>query len=189
MLTWQASYICNVKPFGHRKEKINPFKQLKACLTVEVPVPCHVFFYCYWKKKNQEESIITVESKGLAPLLSCTFEDVLKIDDQITPGSEKIPFNPTTVTTKTFDHKNEVCPLSSSPWMMVWNIESEAWYLNINFLDGHASLYRLSVSFVIREWFDSLHAHLYLRLTQPLGFEFLYKVFSCMFLYIKQNFD
>ncbi len=89
-------------------------------------------------------SIKSGESNCLGLLCPCPFDDLPKIDEQSTPGSEKIPSLP-------HHHDGEnlsmifklksvlFFPPDSSCWMMVWKMESEAWYLNINFPDRHAS--------------------------------------------------
>lgn len=42
-----------------------------------------------------------------------------------------------------YHHQDGICLYLFFPpslwWKMVWKMKSEAWYLNINFLDGHAS--------------------------------------------------
>lgn len=89
-------------------------------------------------------SITIGESNCLGLLCPCPFDDLLKIDEQSPTGSEEIPSLP-------HHHDGEnlsmifrlksVLFFSPAPpcWMMVWKMKSEAWYLNINFLDGHAS--------------------------------------------------
>lgn len=62
-----------------------------------------------------------------------------------------------------YDLQAAICPLifcRSPCWMMVWKMKSEAWYLNINFPDGHASPtgYLSPVFFFLR--FDLHLAHI-----------------------------
>lgn len=72
-----------------------------------------------------------------------------------------------------YDLQAEIGPLSSpdsSFWMMVWKMENETWYLNINFPGGHASpMGYLSAVLFFR---DLLQASTYSIMHVRLTFEF-----------------
>lgn len=54
-------------------------------------------------------------------------------------GQRRYCFYPSTMTVKTSSMIFRLKSRAPLWWMMVWKMKSEAWYLNINFLDGHAS--------------------------------------------------
>lgn len=128
------------------------------------------------------------ESNCLGLLCPYPFDDLQKIDEQSTPGSEKIPSLP-------HHHDGEHLPviyrlksvLYFSPkslcWMMVWKMESEVWYLNINFPDGHASPtgYQSPVLFF---WGLIYFRHLHVTALSNFSLEFLLGLqLSCFWLF------
>lgn len=89
-------------------------------------------------------SITICESNHHGLFCPCLFDDLLKIDEESGPGSEQIPPCPATMTVRTcLPSSGWYLSVSFFPpslwWKMVRKMKSEAWYLNINFLDGHAS--------------------------------------------------
>lgn len=136
-------------------------------------------------------SITIGESNCLGLLCPCPFDDLLKIDEQSTPGSEKIPSLP-------HHHDGEnlsmIFMLKSVPFfpsrflLLNDGMENGEWGLILKYqFPGRSRFtYRLSVSCVILLRFDLLQAPKYNR---PVcgwifSFEFLFGLLSCFSLLI-----
>lgn len=157
-------HLCNVKQentYRHKKTYSYSFFKVSKNMLVfthhRLRLPSSLSDCSYGlpkkKKKNKQKKpiqLLGVDPSRLANPIALAFSvpahlmTCWRLMSRTLQGQERYLLWPTTMTVNTHLwssgwNLSSFFPPDSPRWMMVWKMESEVWYLNINFPDGHAS--------------------------------------------------